>query len=179
MDKLDRRLAVIDVDLGRATRMLISGILDEEKGAAQIRELKSEQTALLAEREATAEMVPDLRVHPALADSYLASLNSLEAALRGPEGPLEAQGFTAVRDLVDSIVVTPDGASSTPHVEVIGDLARFLEPAGFSSGGKVVAEEGAAAISIKLLILLQHSPKNVYHCVPRYWCRVTNRVLLI
>jgi hypothetical protein len=71
--------------------MLISGILDEDKGAAQIRELKSEQAALLVEREATAETVPDLTVHPAVADSYLASLDNLEAALRGPEGPQEAE----------------------------------------------------------------------------------------
>ncbi len=141
LDKLDRRLAVIDVDLERATRMLISGILDEDKGAAQIRELKSEQAALLVEREATAETVPDLTVHPAVADSYLASLDNLEAALRGPEGPQEAEEFTAVRDLVDSIIVTPDGTRSTPVVEVVGDLARLLAPPGSSSGGKVVAEE--------------------------------------
>ena len=142
LDKLDRRLAVIDSDLERATRMLISGILDEDKGAAQIRELKSEQAPLLMEREATAEIVPDLTVHPAVADSYLASLNNLEAALRGPEGPQEAEESTGGRDLVDSIIVTPDGTRSTPVVEVVGDLARFLAPPASSSGGKVVAEEG-------------------------------------
>ncbi len=142
LEKLDRRLAVIDADLGRATRMLISGVLDEAKGAAEIRELKSEQAALLAERDATEEIVPDLTVHPAVADSYLASLNNLGEALRGPEGPLEAEGFTALRDLVDSIVVTPDNTSSSPLVEVVGNLALFLVPAGSSSGGKVVAEEG-------------------------------------
>jgi site-specific DNA recombinase len=142
LEKLDRRLAVIDADLSRATDLLIRGILDEDKGALQIRELKSEQAALTAEREATVAAVPDLAVHPVIADNYLASLGRLEDALRGPEGPMETDEFSAVRDLVEAITVTPDANSSTPKIEVTGDLARFVVPSGTSSGGEVVAEEG-------------------------------------
>lgn len=142
LDKIDRRLAAIDADLGRATDMLIRGILDEHKGATRIRELKAEQATLQEERAAAAQAVPDLVVHPAIAETYLASLDNLESALGGPEGPLETEEFAAIRELVDSITVTPDEASSTPKVEVVGDIARFLAPNGPSSGGKVVAEEG-------------------------------------
>lgn len=142
LEKLDRRLAAIDADLGRATDLLIRGILDEDKGALQIRELKSEKAALTEERNATVDAAPDLAVHPAIADSYLASLDRLEDALKGPEGPMEAEEFSAVRDLLEAITVTPDASSSTPTIEVTGDLARFLAPSGTSSGGEVVAEEG-------------------------------------
>jgi hypothetical protein len=149
LEKLDRRLAAIDADLGRATDMLIRGILDEDKGASQIRALKSEKASLTAEREATVESVPDLAVHPAIADNYLASLGKLEDALRGPECPSEAREFSAVRDLVEAITVTPDANGSKPQIEVTGDLARFLAPSGYSSGGKVVAEEGRATNTTK------------------------------
>jgi site-specific DNA recombinase len=142
LEKLDRRLAAIDADLGRATDLLIRGILDEDKGALQIRELKSEKAALTEERHATVDAVPDLAVHPAIADSYLASLDRLEDALKGPEGPMEAEEFSAVRDLLEAITVTPDASSSKSTIEVTGDLARFLAPSGTSSGGSVVAEEG-------------------------------------
>lgn len=110
------------------------------KGQRRIMRLTWEGRVAIQRREARAETVPDLTGHPAIADSYLASLCSLEAAPRGPDGPVEAEEFAAVRDLVDSIIVTPNGADSAPLVEVVGDLARFLAPAGFSSGGKVVAE---------------------------------------
>jgi len=74
--------------------------------------------------------VPELTDHPAIADSYLASLWRVEAALRGPEGAMAAQAFAAVRNLVDSMIVTPNGAGAAPLVEVVGDLARLLAPDG-------------------------------------------------
>jgi len=83
--------------------------------------------------------MPDLAVHPAIADSYLASLDRLVEALRGPEGPMGTEEFSAVRDLVEAITVTPDAMRCTPGT---GDLARLLGPSGTLSGGKVVAEEG-------------------------------------
>lgn len=142
IEKLDRRLAAIDGELNRATSLLIKGILDEEKGAEQIRELKQERTSLLEERTAIENVEPDLTIHPGITNSYLASLENLEAALRGPEGPLEAEEFDALRNLVDKITVTPADAASATSIEVEGDLARLLAPSPTSSGGVVVAEEG-------------------------------------
>lgn len=142
IEKLDRRLAVVEGDLDRATKLLIKGILDEEKGAAQIQELKQERYSLLAERMATQDVEPDLTVHPGITNSYLSSLGSLEAALRGPAGPLEAEEFGAVRNLIEKITVTPGDAASDNAIELEGDLARFLAPSQASSGGTVVAEEG-------------------------------------
>lgn len=142
LEKLDRRLAAIDGELDRATTLLIKGILDEEKGAAQIRELKSERTALVAERAAVEDKEIDLTIHPGITRSYLSSLDNLEEALRGPRGVHESEEFAAIRNLVDQITVTPGDATSRNHIEVAGDLARLLAPAGSASGGMVVAEEG-------------------------------------
>lgn len=142
LEKLDRRLAVVEGDLDRATKLLIKGILDEEKGAAQIQELKQERSSLLAERSAADDVEPDLTIHPGITNSYLSSLGSLEAALRGPAGPMEAGEFEAVRALIDKITVTPGDAASNNAIELEGDLARFLAPSQASSGGMVVAEEG-------------------------------------
>lgn len=118
LEKLDRRPAAIDADLGRATDLLIRGILDEDKGALQIRDLKSEKVALTEERNATADALPDLAVHPATADSYLASLSRLEDALRGTEGPMLADEFSAIRDLLETITVTPIESSSTHRLKL-------------------------------------------------------------
>jgi hypothetical protein len=131
LERLDRRLAVVEGDLDRATKLLIKGILDEEKGAAQIQELKQERSSLLAERTAADDVEPDLTIHPGIANAYLASLDNLEVALRGPAGPLEPQEFDAVRNLIDRITITPGDATS---IELEGDLARFLAPLQTSSG---------------------------------------------
>lgn len=142
LERLSQRMAALDADLERATDLLIRGILDEDKGAARIRELKRDQAALLAEREKLSGAAPVLAIHPGVADNYLASLGNLEAALRGPEGPLEGQEFAALRDLVERITVTPELPKARPKIEILGDLAGLLAPDQNSSGGKVVAEEG-------------------------------------
>lgn len=100
IEKLDRRIAAIDAELDRATSLLIKGILDEEKGGLQIRQLKQERTSLLQDRAGIEQTEPDFAIHPGIASSYLASLNNLEAALRGPEGPPDAKEFEAVRTLI-------------------------------------------------------------------------------
>jgi hypothetical protein len=76
---------------------------------------------LLAELARVAQSEPDLTIHPAVAQTYLASLHSLEAALRGPPGSAEADEFAVIRNLVLSTTVTPKN-------EVEGNLARFLTP---------------------------------------------------
>ncbi len=45
---------------------------------------------------------------------------------------MEAEESAAVHDLVDSIIATSNGARSAPLVEVLGHLAHFLAPAGYS-----------------------------------------------
>ena len=89
----------------------------------------SDASALLAERTRIAQAEPDLTIHPVVAQNYLSSLHSLEAALRGPPGSVEAEEFAVIRNLVQSITVTPIG-DTTPKIEVEGDLARFLAPPG-------------------------------------------------
>ena len=82
---------------------------------------------LLAKRARIAQAEPDLTIHPVVAQTYLASLHSLEAALRGPPGSAEAEEFAVIRNLVQSISVTPIG-DMMPKIEVEGDLPRFLAP---------------------------------------------------
>ena len=72
---------------------MIKGVLDEEKGGAQVAALKNEQPAPLAERARIALSEPDLTIHPGGALTNLASLYSLEAASRGSPGSAEADEF--------------------------------------------------------------------------------------
>lgn len=90
----------------------------------------------------------------------------MEAALRGPEGPLEAEEFHALRNLIEKITVTPGDAVSNNAIELEGDLAGFLAPSQASSGGMVVAEEGAAAYAPRGPVLLGSKRQTVDHCVP-------------
>ena len=133
LEKLDRRLTALDAALGRAADPRHPG---RGQGALQIRELRSQKAAPTEQRNATVAAVPALALHPAIADAYPASLGGLEHALKGPEGPLEVDQFSAIRDLVEAITVTPKESSATPQIEGTDDLARLLAPSGTSSGGK-------------------------------------------
>jgi len=86
-ERVERRLAAVDAELDRATSLLIKGILDEEKSAAQVATLKSERSELMAERVRAARTEPDLTIHPAVVKACLASLDGLETALCGPPRP--------------------------------------------------------------------------------------------
>ena len=106
--------------------------------AAQVAALKNEQSTLLTERTRIAQSEPDLTIHPAVLQTNLGSLPSVEAALRGARGSAEANEFAVIGNVVQYAAGAPN-ASSTPRTEVEGDLARFLVPRGSSSGGNVVA----------------------------------------
>ena len=72
---------------------MIKSVLDEGKGGAQVAALKNEQSAPLAERARIALSEPDLTIHHEVAQTYLASMYSLEAASRGSSGSAEADEF--------------------------------------------------------------------------------------
>jgi len=143
--KIESRLTAIDRDLGRATALLIKGVLDEEKGAAQTAALQTERATLQSELAALGSKPSTVELHPTAVSSYLGSLDDLDAALRSPDGTASPEAFGAVRDLVHRIVIHPCNDGKTA-IEVEGSLSRLIGgnhfPTARVSGGAMVAEEG-------------------------------------
>jgi site-specific DNA recombinase len=143
-DKTASRLASIDRYLDRATSLLIKGILDEEKGAAQVTDLKKERADLLALQARLGEKPAAVVLLPAAVASYLASIENLDDAIRSGDGAAKPENLSPIRDLIEKITIAPldDGEMG---IELEGDLSKLMTGTHGrvgSSGGAMVAEEG-------------------------------------
>ena len=143
--KIEARLVAIDRELDRATALLIKGILDEDRGAAQIATLRVERSTLQTELMTIGEEPNVIELHPTAISAYLTSLDNLDMALRSADGIAKPEAFAAIRDLIDRIVIHPtnDGLMA---IELDGTLSRLIGgnhfPTVRASGGMMVAEEG-------------------------------------
>ena len=134
-----RRLASIDLELERATKLLIKGVLDEVSGAAEIRKLREERSALERRMHDVAADTGVVALESKAVSDYLKTLDSLDVALRGGSEP-EVNEYGPVRDLVQRIVISHTSAGGA-KIDFEGDLSRLLVKT-YPAGGKVVAEEG-------------------------------------
>ena len=143
---LDRRLA----EVGRRIERAVDAILDGTAAPT----IKARLTALEAEKldlearlaEISAHKAP-IQLHPNAAEGYAAKVDQLQRLLTAGE-PANTDLVLAIRDLIDRIVVTPEGAerASPVKIELYGRIARFLTPVSgpedFESRSKVVAGGG-------------------------------------
>jgi hypothetical protein len=78
--------------------------------------------------------------------SYMECVDNLEQAIRANSLQGSEQSKTALRELVDAVIIHPSDDDSGPRIEVLGYLSRLvggdLFPQRSYQGGKVVAEEG-------------------------------------
>ena len=92
----------------------------------RLRELEARQDELEARLAAAPAAVPD--VHPSVADIYRRKVERLAAALNNPSERDEAA--TAIRGLIERIVLTPGVAWGETDAKLVGDLGTILEWAG-------------------------------------------------
>ena len=76
--------------------------------------------------------IPD--VHPNVADLYRREVERLTEALNDPDGRVEAA--TALRALIDKVVITPTGKRGEVDVRLFGDLETMLLWAQGKGGGE-------------------------------------------
>jgi hypothetical protein len=90
----------------------------------ELRALEQRQAALTADLAAagTAEPVPVL--HPNLPELYRRKVEALEVALQDPS--TAAAAATALRGLIEAILIFPGAKRGELTVELRGDLAAFL-----------------------------------------------------
>ncbi|MCW8087677.1 recombinase family protein [Sabulicella glaciei] len=114
--------------LNRQIRNLVELIKDGHGSAAlvgELRTLEQQQATLTAELGAagTAEPVPVL--HPNLPELYRRKVEALEVALQEPN--TAAAAATALRGLIDAILIFPGARRGELTVELRGDLAALLD----------------------------------------------------
>jgi len=72
-----------------------------------------------------AERQPRPALHPNLVEVYRRKVANLEAALNDPSGRDEAA--TALRDLIDAVVLYPGSKRGEVRAELYGELAALLQ----------------------------------------------------
>ena len=89
----------------------------------RLRELEARQDELTERLAAAPADLPD--IHPNVAETYRRKVARLAEALNGPEDRDEAA--TAIRGLIERIVITPGEKWGEVHATLHGDLATILE----------------------------------------------------
>ena len=146
-ERIERRLGEISRELKRLVDAIAEGTASRAV-TGRISDLEAEEDRLRA-RQAAAPAPDVVRLHPGVADRY-------RALVRDVRGILAAAGDTqasraaimAVRELVEAVVVYPEGDPAGRDLELTGQLAALL--AGGERMGKVVAGTGFEPVTFRL-----------------------------
>jgi site-specific DNA recombinase len=141
------QLAKIDGEIQRAIDAVMRGVLEAEDVRERIAALKAENKRLEDEISRIEQSRAPIALHPTAITSYLRSVENLEETVRSNSLYASEESKTALRELVDGVVVSPpDKAEDRMRIEVRGYLSRLvggdLFPERSSQGGTMVAEEG-------------------------------------
>jgi site-specific DNA recombinase len=124
--RLERRQADADKRVARLVAAIADGLGEIEEIGAALRAARDERDRAAAElKEIAAEKI--VALHPGLAGDYRRRIADLTAALDGDDAE---RARSAVRALIDRIVVTPKPNGIGTNIEVQGLLASLVELAG-------------------------------------------------
>jgi site-specific DNA recombinase len=147
LHKKKQRHAKVEGEIQRIIDAVAKGVLEHDDVRERLPRLKTERDALQQEIDQIEMSKAPIALHPTAITSYLDSVERLEQVIRG--NPLQGneESKTALRKLVDSILIhAPDTEGRGMRIEVRGYMSRLvggdLFPQRSFQGGMVVAEEG-------------------------------------
>jgi site-specific DNA recombinase len=117
-----RTLAETERKLAAIMTAIESGIVT---ASTKERLLELEATRDRLKQALAAPEAPVLRLHPNLAELYRQKVAALEEALNRPADHDEAR--SALRGLIDQVVIRPGEKRGEVHAELYGELASILE----------------------------------------------------
>ena len=123
---LEREAAELDRKMSRIVAAIEGGDGDARKLAARLSELEGQHDAV-TQRLAAADTSSIVALHPQAANRYRHKVTRIREALAaGDEAGREA--INIVRELIGRIVVTPRAGREPLSLEIVGDLAKLLQP---------------------------------------------------
>ena len=120
---VERRLAAATATIDRLVAAIASGAGSFEQVRDALGKARADYDAATAELQ-DQDAVPVVALHPAIVADYRRQVAALQAALADPEaGP---QATTALRALIDRIVMTPNSDGRGVAIQVEGRLAGIV-----------------------------------------------------
>jgi site-specific DNA recombinase len=142
--QLQRRLGEVTRQAARLTDVMLESHEPVSSFTGKILGLEKEKKAIEAEIASLAAPITVVTLHPAATAHYLKIVDDLAAAIRARDAATEIA--SAVRELIDSVVVHRTEPGEPVRLKVNGRLAALIGkpvfPDGSLSGVKVVAGEG-------------------------------------
>lgn len=148
-NRLERDLAEIDRKVARLIAAIEGGDGEVKGVTARIAELEGQRS--LVERELLVTNQDSIvAIHPQAARRYRERVAHIKEALTaGDEAAAEA--VRIVRDLIGRIVVLPTANGQPMHLEIVGDLAKLMQPQEQPAvTAKVVAGTGFEPVTFRL-----------------------------
>jgi DNA invertase Pin-like site-specific DNA recombinase len=109
----------------KAIASIVSAIEDGGYSRPLMERMRGLETEVEALEQALAQAPRDIPdVHPNVADNYRLKVEVLTQALNDPDGRVQAA--TALRALIDKVVITPTGKRGEVDVRLFGDLENML-----------------------------------------------------
>jgi DNA invertase Pin-like site-specific DNA recombinase len=146
--RLEKRLAEIDQEAERCIDHLVKGIGDAQRIGARSKELGIEEAKVRAELAKAPPTLNVVNLHPAVLARYETQIANLQMAASGVVATGDTKAAEALRELVDSVVVSRDPSRvGGVIVEITGRLNALLGEKAWPNGvrssvGSMVAEEG-------------------------------------
>ena len=120
---VERRIATATATIERLVGAIASGAGSFDEVRDALAKSRAERDAAVAEQQEQ-DALPVVALHPAIAADYRRQVTQLQVALADPDGG--AQAVTALRALIDRIVLTPNPTGRGVSIEVQGRLAGIV-----------------------------------------------------
>jgi site-specific DNA recombinase len=159
LHKLENRLLKVEGELSRAIDAVVRGIVEPEDVRERIAGLKQEKQKIEIDLERFQSSKTPVVLHPTAMASYFRCVDDLEQSIKINSLHGSEESKSALRELVDSVVVSPpDKAADRMTVEGAGlplpACRRQFVPAAFFSGGKDGSGGGTRTPDTRIMIPL-------------------------
>jgi site-specific DNA recombinase len=128
-DTTGRRRAELQKELVKITadtKSTVDMLLESRNKALLVRLDELEVRREQIEAQIAEVPPPAVELHPGIADNYRKKVRDLRAALAAVDDDSRAEAYRAIRDLVEKVVIHPNGPYKHPDIDIHGQMATLL-----------------------------------------------------
>lgn len=137
------QIAQLDHQIDRAVTAIIQGRITETEASSHLPRLRQRKAELIADLGNAAISPKVVRLESSAIDAYLRDLEHLETVINSDLTDGDQTAARAIREIIETVTITPTPAGSVPGVIVRGELGSLLGASASARGVHVGGAGGA------------------------------------